>query len=328
MTHYTRTADAGIACLTRENYSNPWILFEAGLIIDDNNHGFYPFLLDMKPDDLDGLNYPLYLCESYTFEKKRIWEIVKALNKKLNLSEKQIKKAFDSSWAKLKSDLNPIAKNVPFFSYLLTPERYKVQRTPQWESLYLTIVAKRIKESPFKFADLLAEARGEIFVSGQNLYSLTATDKKKENTTNKKLIFEAIKKKKVRIMLCDPANACAIKTWGEDVMRDKELFAEHLAHSITTLTKWVKELRTNKIVKGRKKFEVKTTGMVPLSITFVDPSSKTNSGKLIITTATYERKGAETRPCYLILQKEHPDIFQYYFEAYNWTYKENAKELK
>ncbi len=320
-----RSANAGIACITRENYSNPWILFEAGLIIGSNGNGFYPLLLDMKPKELDGLNYPLYLYESYTFSKARVWEIVKALNKKINPPKKQLQQEFEHSWVKLKSKLSPIVKNAPFFSYLLAPRGYKVQRTPEWESLYLTIVAKRVEESPFMLSDLIAEARKEIFITGQNLFRLTTTDKKKENIKNKRMLFKACKNKKVRVMLCDPANTCAIKTWGEDVMRDKNLYVEHLDQSIKILTKWLKYFHINKRIKN---FEVKTTEMVPLSITFVDPDPQAKSGKLLLTTATYERKGAGARPCYLILQKEHPDIFQYYSEAYEWTYKENAKELK
>jgi hypothetical protein len=319
-------ATAGIMCVTRENYDRPWILYEAGgLVATCGRGGVFPFLLDMKPPELDGLNYPLYPLESYFFDRGGVFHLVSALNRKLepeSKTENEVEKDFNSAWPELESQLRAISQAVPFFSYLLAPERYRVQRTPSWESLYLSIVAKHVSKSPFQFADLIAQASSEILISGQNLFWLTADKDKKENIDNKGLVFQAINDgKKLRIMLCDPTNGSAIQTWGGDVMRNRELYAEHLDHSITTLRKWVRE------ANNLNAFEVKTIGMVPVSITFVDPDPKIESGKLVLTTATYERKRAETRPCYLILKKEHHDIFTYYLDAYEWAYKEWAALL-
>lgn len=178
-------------------------------------------------------------------------------------------------------------------------------------------VGEKISTSEFGFENLLQQSKERIFVSGQNLYFLTRKENEKKY---KGLIFKALgENKRVQIMVCNPGNRYAVKTWGQVVGAESK-YKEHLDHSIETFRKWISEANGSKL----NGLEVKMVTLVPLSITFVDPDQ--DSGKLVFTTVVYEPK-AEWCPVYLISKAHQKGIFNYYWVAYKEVFEDKDKAI-
>jgi hypothetical protein len=94
----------GIVCLTRENMSAPWILFEAGAISKSINQSrVTPLLINLPASDLEG---PLVQFQATTTSEQDIRRLVKTINNglgELSLKDYQIDRAFDKWWPDLKS---------------------------------------------------------------------------------------------------------------------------------------------------------------------------------------------------------------------------------
>jgi hypothetical protein len=70
-------AELGILCLTKENLSSPWILFEAGALSKSMSEGrVVPLLVDLQPTDLDG---PLSQFQAITATKEGIRRLLKVI---------------------------------------------------------------------------------------------------------------------------------------------------------------------------------------------------------------------------------------------------------
>ena len=73
-----RNADFGILCVTKENYSAPWMIYEAGFLSHKAGIGkVAPFLLDISPSELQG---PVTQFQSTAFEKNDLKKLVLSLN--------------------------------------------------------------------------------------------------------------------------------------------------------------------------------------------------------------------------------------------------------
>ena len=97
------TAKAGIICLTPNNLTEPWILFEAGGVAKTVAKPLAcTLLIDLKTSDVSP---PLGdFQHTTTLTRKELLQLVKTLNKALEegvLDDAQIEKAFDAFWPKL-----------------------------------------------------------------------------------------------------------------------------------------------------------------------------------------------------------------------------------
>lgn len=99
----------GIICLTPENLSEPWILFEAGALSKVLDKSLVcPILLDLDPSSVTG---PLSQFQATKLSKEEILSLVKTLNKTLKdekLLEKDLEEAFELWWPKLESEIYKI----------------------------------------------------------------------------------------------------------------------------------------------------------------------------------------------------------------------------
>jgi len=107
----------GVICVTSENISSPWVLFEAGALAKSMQLGrAMPLLLDIDFRDVSG---PLAQFQAKKAEREGLFEIVSAIN---HLSEQRIEdtrigQLLDLAWPRLEkkiSDLqgmNPSAKS-------------------------------------------------------------------------------------------------------------------------------------------------------------------------------------------------------------------------
>jgi len=101
---------AGLICLTPENLSAPWLLFEAGALSKTLDKTFVcPYLLNLHPTDIQG---PLSQFQATMAEKEETRKLLHTLNKALGdstLQAPQVNAAFEKWWPDLDSQLQAIS---------------------------------------------------------------------------------------------------------------------------------------------------------------------------------------------------------------------------
>jgi Protein of unknown function (DUF3553) len=100
----------GLICLTPENLSAPWLLFEAGAISKILDKAFVcPYLMNLQPTDLQG---PLAQFQATTTEKEETRKLLYTINKALGdraVQRSQVNAAFEKWWPDLDSQLQAIS---------------------------------------------------------------------------------------------------------------------------------------------------------------------------------------------------------------------------
>ena len=108
------TAKAGIICLTPNNLTAPYILFESGAISKTVDKSFVcTLLIEMEPSDVSG---PLALFQATKSKKDDLLHLLKTLNKALDrsaVSEAQIETTFNLVWPKFKERLDSLPADGP-----------------------------------------------------------------------------------------------------------------------------------------------------------------------------------------------------------------------
>lgn len=181
--------------------------------------------------------------------------------------------------------------------------------TVDHEDTSLVLAAKRIADTKYGFFDLITDARNHIFLAAQTHYFFFERKSRKRDFLKAILTFIGRDADHhVDIMLCDPSCKYAVKAWtyvtGERYQRDlvaaEASFAElrSLAHEQPHLS---------------DRLSIRYVPFVPLSITFVDPSSP--DGFLVLTPNAYEER-AIVRPCFVISRARNPEIFTQYWSTY------------
>lgn len=107
------TSRFGIICLTPENKTEPWILFEAGALakgIEENR--VCTLLIDLKDTDVG--NPLAQFNHTIASNKESMWELVQTINK--TISEKQLedevlKDVFETYWERFIKKYDEIIKN-------------------------------------------------------------------------------------------------------------------------------------------------------------------------------------------------------------------------
>lgn len=103
------TTKFGIICLTAENLSAPWILFEAGALSKSLKDSQVCTLLlgQLKPADVKG---PLASFQHTVFNREDFRKLIAGINKQAEeqLSEVVITKIFDKWWDELESSISKI----------------------------------------------------------------------------------------------------------------------------------------------------------------------------------------------------------------------------
>ena len=102
----------GILCLTAENLTAPWLLFEAGAISKQKDSRTCTFLLDVKPGDVD---QPLGQFQHTVVAKADVLKLVGTLNGDLaksgglSLKQEILLASFEKFWPELEAALKTIA---------------------------------------------------------------------------------------------------------------------------------------------------------------------------------------------------------------------------
>jgi len=103
----------GIICLTKENLTAPWILFEAGALSKTKDAYVCTFLLDIQAADVQ---QPLGQFQHTTLAKEDIQRLVRTINLALldsgerPLKDGILEKAFETYWPTLSEQLSDLSK--------------------------------------------------------------------------------------------------------------------------------------------------------------------------------------------------------------------------
>ncbi len=101
--------DVGILCLTAENISSPWLIYEAGALSKQTTAAMVmPYLLDLSPAEVRG---PLAQFQCALANRDDTFRLVHALYRKSDdhpVSEKQLERIFEVWWPELDQKLSTI----------------------------------------------------------------------------------------------------------------------------------------------------------------------------------------------------------------------------
>ncbi|WP_161594630.1 hypothetical protein [Marimonas lutisalis] len=101
--------NVGIICLTQENFSKPWILFEAGALSKDLDRSkVCSVLFGMENTDLSG---PLTTFQTTSFEKSDFRKLMSAINdagEDRKLDAETFSNVFEMWWPKLETKISKI----------------------------------------------------------------------------------------------------------------------------------------------------------------------------------------------------------------------------
>lgn len=101
-------AKAGIICLTSDNLSSPWLLFEAGAIAKAVDPNVCTFLLDISAEQV---KLPLGSFQHTRFDRDDVFKLVKRVNQILGeqgvkeVDAKTLEELFDDTWPKFETTL-------------------------------------------------------------------------------------------------------------------------------------------------------------------------------------------------------------------------------
>ncbi len=93
--------DYGIICVTPDNTSAPWLLFEAGSLAKSVKEArVVPYLLGIRPTDI---TYPLAQFQSVTADREGTLKLVKSINlaRDSPLSDDRVEAVFEKWWGDL-----------------------------------------------------------------------------------------------------------------------------------------------------------------------------------------------------------------------------------
>jgi hypothetical protein len=110
-----KDVSVGVVCLTQENKSKPWILFETGALAKGlTTNRVCTFLIDLNPEDLQD---PLGQFNHTTPDRNSVWELSRTINDCLGekaLDERILEQVFDTYWPQFEEKFHKaLADNQP-----------------------------------------------------------------------------------------------------------------------------------------------------------------------------------------------------------------------
>ena len=100
----------GILCVTKDNFQQPWLLFEAGALSKTIDTSYVvPLLFNLEPSDLS--DSPLLQFQAATFSKDEIKKLIDAINNasENKLDAHELEEAFNVWYPQLENSLKNIA---------------------------------------------------------------------------------------------------------------------------------------------------------------------------------------------------------------------------
>lgn len=102
----------GVICLTSDNLTAPWVLFEAGALAKTVEETYVcPYLLDISKSDIpDG---PLTQFQAKSATKQETFELIKTMNQaqlENVLPDDQLQRTFERCWPELEREIERVRK--------------------------------------------------------------------------------------------------------------------------------------------------------------------------------------------------------------------------
>jgi hypothetical protein len=100
----------GVICVTQENVSSPWVLFEAGALAKSlQGSRVIPLLLDLEFRDITG---PLAQFQAKKVDRPGLFEVIQSLNQLAPhpVPEDRVKQLFDALWPELENKVSSVPK--------------------------------------------------------------------------------------------------------------------------------------------------------------------------------------------------------------------------
>jgi hypothetical protein len=180
-------------------------------------------------------------------------------------------------------------------------------------STRLVRMASNVAETPLSTDRAIREARYDLFIVGQNLYSLA-----KDNSVRDSVIhaLHSRPELRVRLMVVDPSQTTLVRALAQLI---NESMRKDLEESLRFFRSWRQHwLAAKPSNPGR--LDIRLSGRVGhVSATFLD--AETNAGLMLLRPILYHTKPKE-RPCFLIRRREAPEAFNVYFRGFDqeWTH--------
>ncbi len=115
-------SDAAIICLTPENLTSPWLLFEAGAVAKREDSRVWTYLFGLGYADVKD---PLSQFQHTTAHKEDTKKLITALNRRLgeggHSPDSRLTKSFDLWWPQLASKLEKVPEKSPVPTGLKDP---------------------------------------------------------------------------------------------------------------------------------------------------------------------------------------------------------------
>ena len=102
----------GIVCLTTDNLTAPWLLFEAGALAKTKDASVCTFLLDINAGDVKG---PLAQFQARTRDRADVWKVIETIVAKCRGTDEKVPKdhamvtLFEALWPRLDDGLSAAA---------------------------------------------------------------------------------------------------------------------------------------------------------------------------------------------------------------------------
>ena len=104
----------GIICVTSENITSPWVLFEAGALTKSlDTSSVIPLLLDLEFSDVSG---PLAQFQAKKLSRAGVGEVIQSIQKAAAddaIPKDRAKQLFDALWSEFESKLGDIPDDAP-----------------------------------------------------------------------------------------------------------------------------------------------------------------------------------------------------------------------
>jgi hypothetical protein len=104
------SSNFGILCITQDNLTSPWVLFEAGALAKSlQGSRVIPFLLDLEFRDVTG---PLAQFQAKKVDRTGVFEVIQSLNQLAPhpVPEDRVKQLFDALWQEFEKKVASIPR--------------------------------------------------------------------------------------------------------------------------------------------------------------------------------------------------------------------------
>ncbi len=154
-------SEYGIVCVTKENYTSPWLHFEAGAISKAINKAYVsPLLFDVKPSEI---GEPLSQFQVTVCTKEDIFNLIRSINSRLGnkhgLTEDVLMKVFERWWPDLKANLDKLqlkngGRSHTSYDWLYTTKDLFIEANKRKEPTCVWWITP----NPFHYVDRFKEA--------------------------------------------------------------------------------------------------------------------------------------------------------------------------